>query len=510
MAGSKVTLALAALLAASSATIAEAGPSIVVEYGSGKVVKEDEATRPWYPASLSKLMTAYVVFQAIKTKRVDLGTPILISKRAARMAPSKMGYPAGTLVTIDDALKMLIVQSANDIAVALAENVSGSVGAFAAEMNAHSRALGMTQSHWVNPNGLPDPRQISSARDMAILARALLSEFPEYSALFQIHAIKSGKRVMRTHNALIYRYPGADGMKTGFICAGGFNVVATATRSGKKLITVVLGSPSAKERTRKAAGLFEVGFKGGGLFSPSMTLAQLPPSPYAAPTDIREIACGKRRNVVADAEDGPAKPVTRSLKPEGVMATLMQAPAAAPDGPLLTSWTIAPPIAVGPYKGPRRPPQVALLDEDASEVTDAREETAPQSVDEAFKAVQAASRPAAHGAVSSYAEPAPARPMVLPSDPAASALPDQVPAAPPGAIRPGTASLSPGQPMPGQIPRAANPLESLDSDPLAAGKPLARTSEAGADGAVPVPVPRPDELRPARPASRKKVKGKRG
>jgi D-alanyl-D-alanine carboxypeptidase len=503
MAGSKVTMALAALLAASSATFAEAGPSIVVEYGSGRVVKEEEATRPWYPASLSKLMTAYVVFKAIENKRVDLGTPILISKRAARMAPSKMGYPAGTLVTIDDALKMLIVQSANDIAVALAENISGSVGAFAAEMNAYSRSLGMTQSHWVNPNGLPDPRQVSSARDMAILARALLSEFPEHSGLFQIHAIKSGKRVMRTHNSLIYRYPGADGMKTGFICAGGFNVVATATRRGHKLITVVLGSPSAKERTRKAAGLFEIGFKGGGLFSSSSTLAQLTPSPYGTPTDIREVACGKRRNVVADAEDGPAKPVTRNLKPEGVMATLMQAPAAAPDGPLLTSWTIAPPVPVGPYKGPRRPPQVALLDDAAPE------EAAPQSVDEAFKAVQARA-PAAQSAVSSYAEPAPARPMVLPSDPAASALPDQVPAAPPGAIRPGTASLSPGQPMPGQIPRSANPLENLASDPLAAGKPPQRTSEIDGDGAVPTPVPRPEELRPARSTPRKKAKGKRG
>jgi hypothetical protein len=186
-----------------------------------------------------------------------------------------------------------------------------------------------------------------------------------------------------------------------------------------------------------------------------------------------------------------------------VMATLMQAPAAAPDGPLLTSWTIAPPVPVGPYKGPRRPPQVALLDDAAPE------ETAPQSVDEAFKAVQARA-PAAQSAVSSYAEPAPARPMVLPSDPAASALPDQVPAAPPGAIRPGTASLSPGQPMPGQIPRSANPLENLASDPLAAGKPPQRTSEIDGDGAVPTPVPRPEELRPARSTPRKKAKGKRG
>ena len=232
----------------------------MVDAASGNVLQSQEATRPWYPASLSKLMTAYTVFKAMREGRIDGGAPIIVSKRAARMAPSKMGYPPGTMVTVDDALKMLMVQSANDIAVALAEGVSGSVEAFAAEMNANARALGMRQSHWVNPNGLPDPGQISSARDMALLARALLTEFPAYADLYRIQAIQSGKRVIRTHNALVYRYPGADGMKTGFICASGFNVVATASRGGRKLITVVMGAPSARERTDIATDLFEANF----------------------------------------------------------------------------------------------------------------------------------------------------------------------------------------------------------------------------------------------------------
>ena len=120
---------------------ASANPTIVVDAASGRVLQQDDATRPWYPASLSKLMTAYTVFKALQDGRIDGGTPIVISSRAARQAPSKMGYPVGTMITVDDALKMLVVHSANDIAVALAEGVSGSVDKFAAEMNANSRAL---------------------------------------------------------------------------------------------------------------------------------------------------------------------------------------------------------------------------------------------------------------------------------------------------------------------------------------------------------------------------------
>jgi len=139
-------LALAAMAGLSATVLAgaaSANPSLVLDLQTGRVLHEEDATRPWYPASLSKLMTAYTVFKAIQAGRLDLGTPIAISKRAARMAPSKMGYPVGTLVTVDDALKMLIVPSANDIAIALAEGTSGSVEAFAGEMNGHARQLGM-------------------------------------------------------------------------------------------------------------------------------------------------------------------------------------------------------------------------------------------------------------------------------------------------------------------------------------------------------------------------------
>src|SRR5207302_1217467 len=189
-----------------------------------------------------------------------LDTLFTVSHNAVAQQPVKMGFPAGTQITVDNALKMLLVKSANDIAVVVAEGVGGSIEGFAELMNQNARRLGMTQSHWVNPNGLPADEQITSARDMAILARAALREFPEYDYYWHLPGIRLGNKVQRNYNTLIGRYPGADGMKTGFICASGFNLVATASRGGKRLIAVVLGAPSSSVRAIKAAHLLELGF----------------------------------------------------------------------------------------------------------------------------------------------------------------------------------------------------------------------------------------------------------
>ncbi|MEI8151699.1 MAG: D-alanyl-D-alanine carboxypeptidase family protein, partial [Hyphomicrobiales bacterium] len=237
--------AFAAALAAailSPAVPASAGSEalLLVEADSGKVLHAENATMPWYPASTSKLMTLYVTLQAVKQQRITLDTLFTFTGRAASQAPSKVGFKPGTQITVDNALKILMVKSANDIAVVLAEGVSGSVEKFSDEMNSTSKNLGMTQSSWVNPNGLPADEQISSARDLAILARALIHDFPEYDMYWHIPAIQLGKKYMRNYNTLIGRYEGADGMKTGFICASGFNLVATASRNGKRLIVVVL------------------------------------------------------------------------------------------------------------------------------------------------------------------------------------------------------------------------------------------------------------------------------
>src|SRR5437667_12779159 len=241
--------ALACAASAIAATRAGAEALLVVEAESGKVLYAHNATQPWYPASVTKLMTAYVTLRAVKEGRLTLDQPLTVSSNAAAQAPVKMGFPTGTVVTAANALNMLMVKSANDMAVVLAEGVAGSIENFADQMNRHAQRLGMTQTSYVNPNGLPADNQITSARDLAILARALIREFPEFDDYWHSPAIKLGKKVMRNYNTLIERYPGADGMKTGFICASGFNLVASATRNGKRLIAVVLGAPSSPVRS---------------------------------------------------------------------------------------------------------------------------------------------------------------------------------------------------------------------------------------------------------------------
>jgi D-alanyl-D-alanine carboxypeptidase len=301
----RVPLVAATMIAALASAHALASEALLlVEADTGKVLHAENATYPWYPASVTKLMTLYVTLRNVKDGRTTLDTLLTVSPNAVAQQPSKMGFNAGTQVTVDNALKMLMVHSANDMAVVLAEGQRGTIENFADEMNRTAARLGMTQTHYVNPNGLPAEGQITSARDLAIVARALIHEFPEYEYFWHIPAIKFGKRVMRNTNSLLGRYPGADGMKTGFICASGFNVVASATRNGKRLIAVVLGSPSPAVRSVKAAQLFEHGFNGDALSwltPPLGTVETLAPID-AAPADLHEDTCGKTRKRPA-AED---------------------------------------------------------------------------------------------------------------------------------------------------------------------------------------------------------------
>jgi D-alanyl-D-alanine carboxypeptidase len=255
----RVTLGLAAAFAI-GAVAAQTTPYLVADADSGQVLMENEATAPWYPASLTKLMTVYVALDAVRSGKLTLDTPLIMSARAARMPPSKMGFRPGTEVTLDNALKMLMVKSPNDVAVMVAEGVSGTVEAFADDMNAAGQRLGLRETHFVNPDGLHDPAHVSSARDMAMIARALLREFPDHADLFNIGALQLGNQYIANHNGLLGRYPGADGMKTGFTCPAGWNVVASADHSGRRLIVVLLGAPTAESRNQEAANLFDRGF----------------------------------------------------------------------------------------------------------------------------------------------------------------------------------------------------------------------------------------------------------
>ena len=299
------SIVLVAALAILAPRVADAEALLVVEADTGRVLQAENATYPWYPASVTKMMTAYVTLKAVKDGRLALDSLLTVSPVAAAQSPSKMGLRPGTQVTVENALAMMMVKSANDMAVVLAEGVGGSIDGFSAQMNQAAQRLGMTQTSYVNPNGLPADGQITSARDLAILARAIIRDLPEYEYFYHIPSIRYGRRVTNNFNHLIGRYPGADGFKTGFICASGYNLVGSATRNGKRLIAVVLGSTSGHQRAVRAAQLLERGFANTGLgwLRPSLgTVDNLVPID-ASPPNLRDEMCGGKRRRPASDED---------------------------------------------------------------------------------------------------------------------------------------------------------------------------------------------------------------
>lgn len=241
------------------ADTASANPKVLVDVRTGRVIAHQEAFRKWYPASLTKLMTSYVTFRALKSGRLTLETPVVMSRKAADQPASKMYLKPGAWMTLDSAMKILLVKSANDIAVAVAETVGGTTENFVEMMNAEAARLGMNSSRFINPHGLPGKGQFTTARDLAVLTMQLKREFPEYASYFSLEGVSTGSKEYPNYNMLIGRFDGADGMKTGFICASGFNQVSSATRNGRTVISVVLGSDSLAGRADESADLLQKG-----------------------------------------------------------------------------------------------------------------------------------------------------------------------------------------------------------------------------------------------------------
>jgi D-alanyl-D-alanine carboxypeptidase len=316
--------------------------SIVIDAASGEVLAQDGADLQTYPASLTKMMTLYLAFEALQKGKLTFNQALPVSAAAAAQPATKLGLSAGSTITVSQAIRGMIIKSANDAAVVMAEGIGGSVQAFAQKMNAKAQALGMSRSYFRNPNGLPDLAQHTTARDLVRLAAALYRDFPQYAPLFAETRFTFQGRTFLTHNRFVLRYPGADGLKTGFINASGFNLAASAVRNGRRIIGVVLGGRSPSLRDAQMWALLDRGFGTATPKNASNTLL-LASAPGVIPSLKPE-----------DGEDGGAE--DDSLE-DGSQAPLVAATKAATAG----SMTIADLVAAAPQASvPATTPQASV------------------------------------------------------------------------------------------------------------------------------------------------------
>lgn len=260
--------ALAGLALAGSAITAPAGSaqaekyaSIVVDAESDTVLHARHADAPRYPASLTKVMTLYMLFDEISAGRVSLDDPLTVSRNAARQPPSNLRLRPGDTITVADAIDSLVTKSANDVAVVVAEHIGGSEDRFAALMTVKARTLGMNSTRFYNASGLPDSRQVSTARDMARLAEAILEDHGEHYDYFALQRFRWGGRTYKNHNKLLGSVEGVDGIKTGYTRASGFNLMASSVREDRRIIAVMLGGRTSAARNRHVTELIEAAYR---------------------------------------------------------------------------------------------------------------------------------------------------------------------------------------------------------------------------------------------------------
>lgn len=312
--------------------------SIVIDATTGRVLHEDNADRQRYPASLTKMMTLYMIFEALDAGRVKLSTTWPVSAHAADQSPTKLGLDKGDRIAVRDVILGLITKSANDAAVVAAEALGGTEDKFGEQMTQRARRLGMRATTFQNASGLPDPGQVTTARDMATLSRALIRDFPHYYSYFSTPEFTYGGRRHANHNRLMNWYEGADGIKTGFIRASGFNLSASAVRDNRRVIGVVLGGPSPVARDKYMGKLLDTAFaRMDGLpeirhaAAPAVTVASNPAPSIVEPPSraARAVSTADRRGrsepVVQLTEAAPATDtnskrtkVARGERPRGV------------------------------------------------------------------------------------------------------------------------------------------------------------------------------------------------
>ncbi len=357
-------------LAVLLATAAQANPkyaAIVVDVESGEILHAANAEETRYPASLTKMMTLYLLFEALEGRSMSLDQPLPVSSYAASKPASKLYVKAGSTIPVETAIQALVIKSANDVAVVVAEALGGSESHFARMMTAKARELGMHDTTFRNPHGLPDAGQTTTARDMATLSLRLMQDFPQYYHYFSRTRFAWKGKTITGHNRLLDNYPGADGLKTGFIRASGFNVATSAVRDGRRLVSVVMGGFTAASRDAHMADLLDRGFVRASLFGRGDWVASadfsgermnLEPTLPAA----RPVAPSSPPEVQLAARQAPAERVVARLEPEPRLASLE-----APE-PLPRASSALPETAQGSANDPIRE-LIAQADEPASRTT---------------------------------------------------------------------------------------------------------------------------------------------
>ena len=262
---------LAFLLIAPPAGAQSRRSSLLIEAETGRVLQSENATEKRYPASLTKMMTLYMVFDALEKKEIQIDQLLPVSVNAAKQPKSRMGLKAGTSISVENAIFAMISRSANDAAVVVAEGLGGSEAQFADKMTRVALELGMKDTRFKNASGLHNKDQVTSARDMAILSMALIQHFPKYYRLFSVKGFRYGRRYYGNHNLVARFYKGGDGLKTGYVDASGYHVVGSAKRNGKRLIGVVMGRNSVRERDRHIFKLLDFGFAALKKEAPTLT-----------------------------------------------------------------------------------------------------------------------------------------------------------------------------------------------------------------------------------------------
>jgi D-alanyl-D-alanine carboxypeptidase/D-alanyl-D-alanine carboxypeptidase (penicillin-binding protein 5/6) len=309
-------LALLVSVAGGFASLAHAGDAaIVINETDGQVITAVNADEPNHPASLAKMMTLYLAFQAVQNGTLKMDQELPVSSWAAAKAPTKLDLRNGQSITVEDCVLGMITKSANDAATVVAEGLGGSEGHFVEMMNAQAQLLGMSNTRFANASGLPDPEDTTTARDMSKLAMALYHDFPQYSHYFSTKDFMFRGRLVRGHNNLMDKYPGMDGLKTGFTNAAGYNLASTAVKDGRRLFSVVMGGRSAASRDRLMARLLDDGFENQE--TPGALVAQAAEAP-AGVKGRRVKGAAAKSTAVADASSTSRRHHRHSSKTEAV------------------------------------------------------------------------------------------------------------------------------------------------------------------------------------------------